>query len=143
SLENEEGKNPAPSSPVIMMVFGDSGNDGPEEYAAHDWINEKNMRVWSEEEGTKTKLKGKAIVPPAGSPPVVSEIPLHFPSPRRYQMATINLSSIIGIDPNQFDPSTYVEEDFFVTDASGVSKRIPPTNIIRWREVMNPDGTTS
>ncbi|KAL0342456.1 UNVERIFIED_CONTAM: protein LEO1 [Sesamum calycinum] len=58
-------------------------------------------------------------------------------------MATINLSSIIGIDPNQFDPATYVEEDFYVTDASGVSRLIPPTNIIRWREVRNPDGTTS
>ncbi|KAK4384410.1 protein LEO1, partial [Sesamum angolense] len=97
----------------------------------------------SDEEGTKTTLKGKAVVPPAGSPPVVSEIPLRFPSPCPNQMATLNLSSIIGIDPNQFDPATYVEEDFYVADASGVNRLIPPTNIIRWREVTNPDRTTS
>ncbi|KAL0416006.1 UNVERIFIED_CONTAM: hypothetical protein Slati_3432500, partial [Sesamum latifolium] len=36
----------------------------------------------SEEEGTKTKLKGKAVVPPVGSPPAASEIPLRFPSLR-------------------------------------------------------------
>ncbi|KAL0415997.1 UNVERIFIED_CONTAM: protein LEO1 [Sesamum latifolium] len=167
SVEKEKGKNPALSSvAVIHEVFGDSGDDEPEEYAARDWINEKNRSPKykknyaneslveniipdedalreSEEEGTKTKLKGKAVVPPVGSPPVASEIPLRFPSPRPNQMATINLSSIIGIDPNQFDPATYVEEDFYVTDASGVSRLIPPTNIIRWREVRNPDGTTS
>ncbi|XP_020547954.1 protein LEO1 homolog isoform X3 [Sesamum indicum] len=162
SLGNEKGKNPALSSAeVIHEVFGDSGDDEPEEYAVHDCINEKHrspkykknyadespveniipdedaLRV-SEEEGTKTKLKGKAVVPP-----VASEIPLLFPSPCPDQMATINLSCIIGIDPKQFDPATYVEEDFYVTDASGVSRLIPPTNIIRWREVRNPDGTTS
>ncbi|KAL0342530.1 UNVERIFIED_CONTAM: protein LEO1 [Sesamum calycinum] len=101
SLKNEKGKNPALSSlQVIHEGFGDTGDGEPEEYVAHDWINEKNM-------------------------------------------TTLNLSSIIGIDPNQFDPATYVEEDFYVIDASGVNRLIPPTNIIRWREVTNPDGTTS
>ncbi|KAK4382509.1 protein LEO1 [Sesamum angolense] len=58
-------------------------------------------------------------------------------------IATINLSSIIGIDPNQFDPATDVKEDFYVMDAFGVSRLIPPTNIIHRREVWNLDGTTS
>ncbi|KAK4395823.1 hypothetical protein Sango_1736600 [Sesamum angolense] len=172
SLKNEKGKNPALSSAaVIHEGFGDTGNGEPEEYVAHDWINEKSRSQKfkknyadvspvenedeiskvpkedelreSEEEGTKTTLKGKAVVPPAGSPPVVSEIPLRFPSPCPNQMATLNLSSIIGIDPNQFDPATYVEEDFYVTDAFGVNRLIPPNNIISWREVTNPDGTNS
>ncbi|KAK4381273.1 protein LEO1 [Sesamum angolense] len=171
-LENEKSKNPALSSAtVIHEVFRDTGDGEPEDYATHDCINEKNKSPKykknypdespvenedeiskvqkenvlreSEEEGTKTELKDKEVVPPAGSPPIAAEIPLRFPSHRLDQMATINLSSIIGIDPNQFDPATYVEEDFYVTDASGVSRLIPPTNIIRWREVRNPDGTTS
>ncbi|KAL0442162.1 UNVERIFIED_CONTAM: hypothetical protein Sradi_0155100, partial [Sesamum radiatum] len=165
---SEEGKNPAlPSTAVIHEGFGDTGDGEPEEYVAHDWINEKNFKKnytdvspvenedeiskvpkedklrESEEEGTKTTLKGKAVVPPAGLPHVVTEIPLHFPSPCPNQMTTLNLSSIIGIDPNQFDPAMYVEEDFYVTDASGVNRLIPPTNIIRWREVTNPDVKTS
>ncbi|KAL0355361.1 UNVERIFIED_CONTAM: protein LEO1 [Sesamum radiatum] len=143
SLENEEGKNPAPSSAaVIHEVFGDSSDNGPEEYAAHYWINEKNRSpkyeknhidespvenivpdedalCGSEEEGTKTKLKGKAVVPP-----VASEFPLRSPSPRR-------------------DQHNWIYCDFYVTDASGASRLIPPTNIIRWREVRNSDGTTS
>ncbi|KAK4395821.1 protein LEO1 [Sesamum angolense] len=162
-LEHEISKNPALSSAtVIHEVFGDTGDGEPEEYATHDCINEKISPKYkknyadespvenedeiskvqketvlreSEEEGTKTELKGKEVVLPAGSPPMAFEIPLRFPSCSLDQMATINLSSIIGIDPNQFDPATYVEEDFYVTDASGVSKLIPPTNIIRWREV--------
>ncbi|KAL0318783.1 UNVERIFIED_CONTAM: hypothetical protein Sangu_2034500, partial [Sesamum angustifolium] len=110
SLKNEKGKNPALSlAAVIHEGFGDTGDGEPEEYVAHDWINEKNRSQKfkknyadvspveneneiskvpkedelreSEEEGMKTTLKGKAVVPPAGSPPVVSEIPLRFPSP--------------------------------------------------------------
>lgn len=59
------------------------------------------------------------------------------------QMATIKLSNLIGIDPKPFDPMTYVEEDIYVTDASGSKRCIPPANIIRFREIRNPDGTTS
>lgn len=50
----------------------------------------------------------------------------------------------MGIDPNEFDPKTYVEEKTFVTDESGAKKRIRlENNIVRWRTVKNPDGTTS
>lgn len=50
----------------------------------------------------------------------------------------------MGIDPKPFDPKTYVEEDTFVTDESGSKKRIRlENNIVRWRTVKNPDGTTS
>ncbi|KAK4383102.1 hypothetical protein Sango_2809000 [Sesamum angolense] len=162
SLKNEKGKNPALSSAaVIHEGFGDTGDGEPEEYRSQKFkknyadvsqvenedeiskVPKEDELRESDEEGTKTTLKGKAVVPPAGSPPVVSEIPLRFPSPCPNQMATLNLSSIIGIDPNQFDPATYVEEDFYVADASGVNRLIPPTNIIRWREVTNPDRTTS
>ncbi|CAK7322803.1 unnamed protein product [Dovyalis caffra] len=60
------------------------------------------------------------------------------------QMNMIKVSNIMGIDPNQFDPKTYVEEKTFVTDESGAQKRIRlENNIVRWRTVKNPDGLNS
>ena len=48
----------------------------------------------------------------------------------------------MGIDPKPFDPKTYVEEDVFVTDESGIKKRIRlENNIVRWRTVKKPDGS--
>lgn len=59
-------------------------------------------------------------------------------------MHMIKVSNIMGIDPKPFDPKTYVEEDVYVTDESGSKKRIRlENNIVRWRRVKNPDGTTS
>lgn len=50
----------------------------------------------------------------------------------------------MGVDPKPFDPKTYEEEDTFVTDEFGNKKRIRlENNIVRWRKVTNPDGTTS
>ena len=50
----------------------------------------------------------------------------------------------MGFDPKPFDPKTYVEEDIFVADESGANKRIRlENNIVRWRTVRKPDGTTS
>lgn len=50
----------------------------------------------------------------------------------------------MGIDPKPFDPKTFVEEDAFVADESGHSKRIRlENNIVRYRVVRNPDGTKS
>ncbi|KAK4384466.1 protein LEO1, partial [Sesamum angolense] len=154
SLENEKGKNPTLSS-VSMRFLGtlvkrslkynkNYADESPVENEDEMSKVQKgdDLRV-SEEEGMKTKLKGKAVVPLARSLLVASDIPLRILSPRPDQMATINLSSIIGTDPNQFDPASYVEEDFYVMDAFGVSRLIPPTNIIRRREVWNLDGTTS
>ena len=59
-------------------------------------------------------------------------------------MNMIKVSNIMGVEPKPFDPKTYVEEDTFVTDESGSKKRIRlENNIVRWRTVKNPDGTTS
>lgn len=59
-------------------------------------------------------------------------------------MNMIKVSNIMGIAPKPFDPKTYVEEDTFVTDESGSKKRIRlENNIVRWRTVRNPDGTSS
>lgn len=61
-----------------------------------------------------------------------------------WQMNMIKVSNIMGVEPKPFDPKTYVEEDTFVTDESGAKKRIRlENNIVRWRTVRNPDGTTS
>ncbi|KAL2516069.1 Uncharacterized protein Fot_30040 [Forsythia ovata] len=56
---------------------------------------------------------------------------------RNTKMHTIKLSIIVGIDP-----STYVEQDFFATYKSEFKRCIPSQNIIRWRNVKNPGGTT-
>ncbi|KAL2516119.1 Uncharacterized protein Fot_30090 [Forsythia ovata] len=56
---------------------------------------------------------------------------------RNTKMHTIKLSIIVGIDP-----STYVEQDFFATYNSEFKRCIPSQNIIRWRNVKNPGGTT-
>lgn len=58
-------------------------------------------------------------------------------------MTTTEPPNIIGFDEKPFDPTTYVEEEFYITDASGSERLIPPTNIIQWRNVVNLDGTTS
>lgn len=60
------------------------------------------------------------------------------------QMNMIKVSNIMGIEPKPFDPKTYVEEDAFVTDESGMRKRIRlEDNIVRSRRVRNRDGTFS
>lgn len=60
------------------------------------------------------------------------------------QMNMIKVSNIMGIDPKPFEPQTYEEEDVYVTDESGSKKRIRlENNVVRWRRVKNPDGTTS
>lgn len=58
-------------------------------------------------------------------------------------MARSELPNLIGFDDKPFDPETYVEQEFYVTDASGIERLIPPTNIIHWRNIINNDGTTS
>lgn len=56
----------------------------------------------------------------------------------------IRVSNIMGIEPKPFDPMTYVEEDVFETDESGMKKRIRlEDNNVRWRAIKNRDGTTS
>lgn len=59
------------------------------------------------------------------------------------QMATFNISNVIGVDPKPFDPSTYVEENYYVTDISGSKRHLPSANIIRWRQVSGPGGKIS
>lgn len=59
-------------------------------------------------------------------------------------MNMIKVSNIMGVDTKPFDPKTYVEEDTFVTDESGAKKRIRlENNIVRWRTVRNPSGTST
>lgn len=71
-------------------------------------------------------------------------IQLHLLSLFLWQMNMIKVSNIMGVEPKPFDPKTYVEEDTFVTDESGAKKRIRlENNIVRWRDVRNPDGTKS
>ncbi|KAI3470596.1 hypothetical protein Pfo_027259 [Paulownia fortunei] len=140
---------------VIRDIFGDFDDDEQEEHAVQNQINQDDNACRSPEdkrgrvkelrrgvilpdENVETKLKGKAVVPP-----VLFEIPLRPHLVHPDQMATFKISNIIGIDPKPFDPSTYVEEDFYVTDMSGSRRHIPPSNIIRWRKVTNPDATTS
>ncbi|KAL7139329.1 hypothetical protein ABFS83_09G043500 [Erythranthe nasuta] len=134
---------------VIRDVFGDS-DDEPAEYANYSPTNEKNARSSPEykgnivpnedatdkcdEEGTQAKLKrNKGVI----------EIPSRPPLGRQDQKVTIKLANIIGIAKEPFDPETYVEEDIYKTDATGFKRCMTPGNMIRWRKVNNPDGTSS
>lgn len=58
-------------------------------------------------------------------------------------MARSELPDLIGFVDKPFDPETYVEQEFYATDASGTERLIPPTNIIHWKHVINDDGTSS
>ncbi|KAL2516068.1 Protein LEO1-like protein [Forsythia ovata] len=115
---------------VIREVFGESDDEEQAEYY------EKELRP--EEENAVAKPEGKAAVPS-----LVLEVSTRHPPADPDNMHLVRLPNIVGIDPRPFHPSTYVEQDFFATDNSGSRRRIPSKNIIRWRPVKNPDGTTS
>ncbi|OAY31117.1 protein LEO1 homolog isoform X2 [Manihot esculenta] len=150
------------SAAEIRDVFGDSDDEEEAGYAVRNEIEqdshrspmeeeasyEKNLRpedmlmdedaqYESEEENIDVKAKEKPV-----GPPLELEIPFHQPPADPTKMNMIKVSNIMGIDPNPFDPKTYVEEKTFVTDESGAKTRIRlENNIVRWRTVRNPDGT--
>lgn len=148
----------------IRDVFGESDDEEAAEYAVDNDIEQNSIRSPMEEEGSYEKnLRPEDILPdedaqygseeenveikskekPVG-PPLVLEVPLRRPPAHSDKMNMIKVSNIMGIEPKPFDPKTYVEEDTFVTDESGSKKRIRlENNIVRWRNVKNPDGTTS
>lgn len=93
----------------------------------------------TEEEKAEDKLEGQSI-----SKMLVLEIPQRTPHADPSQMRTTELPNIIiGFGNKPFDPTTYVGEYLYITDASGSQRLIPPTNIIQWRNVKNLDGKTS
>ncbi|KAK9996218.1 hypothetical protein SO802_020904 [Lithocarpus litseifolius] len=152
------------SNSAVRDVFGESDDEEEApEYAAHndieqdlinpmeeegtygksprpeDLVHDEDARYESEEENIESRTKEKPV-----GPPLELEIPLRPPPARPERMNMIKVSNIMGIDPKPFDPKTFVEEDIFVTDESGSKKRIRlENNIVRWRTVRNPDGTTS
>ncbi|XP_015943324.1 protein LEO1 homolog [Arachis duranensis] len=152
------------SAPEIRDVFGDFDDDEEEDgYAVHhdiehdsnrspveeegyekglrpeDILADEDNRYGSEEENYEMKTKEKPL-----GPPLELEVPLQPPPALPEKMNMIKVSNIMGVDPKPFDPKTYVEEDTFVTDESGAKKRIRlESNIVRWRTVRNPDGTSS
>uniref|UniRef100_A0A2P2LPC3 RNA polymerase-associated protein LEO1 n=1 Tax=Rhizophora mucronata TaxID=61149 RepID=A0A2P2LPC3_RHIMU len=94
---------------------------------------------YESEEDVDVKPKEKPV-----GPPLEIEIPFRPPPAPPSKMHLIKVSNIMGIDPKEFDPKTYVEEKTFVTDESGGKRPIRlENNIVRWRKVKNPDGTTS
>ncbi|KAL6880476.1 hypothetical protein ACP4OV_012041 [Aristida adscensionis] len=148
---------------VVRDVFGDSDEDEPAPYRSRHEIDEASHRSPMEDEGhyerdmqpedvvadedmryesdENRELKPKEK--PVG-PPLNLVVPLRQPPAQPDKMNVIKVSNIMGIDPKPFDPKTYVEEDVFVTDESGTKKRIRlEDNIVRWRTVRNPDGSTS
>ncbi|KAF9671457.1 hypothetical protein SADUNF_Sadunf12G0049800 [Salix dunnii] len=161
--ENDQAQN-VQVVPEIRDVFGDSEDEEEDAYAVHNDMEqdsnrspmeeeenfEKNLRpedmladeeaqYESEEENREVKPKEKPL-----GPPLEIEMPFCPPPADPKKMNMIKVSNIMGIDPNQFDPKTYVEEKTFVTDESGAQKRIRlENNIVRWRTVKNPDGSNS
>ncbi|CAN6585076.1 unnamed protein product [Malus baccata var. baccata] len=160
--EEEEHTNIAHSA--VRNVFGDSDEEEEEETDFRNDIQHESNRSPMEEEGSygrspiledlmpdedarydseEDNIEAKPRDKPVG-PPLELEIPLRPPPARPEKMNMIKVSNIMGIDPKPFDPKTYVEEDTFVTDESGSKKRIRlENNIVRWKRVRNPDGTTT
>ncbi|XP_058788434.1 protein LEO1 homolog [Vicia villosa] len=153
------------SAPEIRDVFGDFDDEEEDMgYAAQQDIGQDSNRYPADAEGSYGKsLRPEDILADEGhqyeleeeniemktkdkplGPPLELEIPLREPPALPNKMNLIKVSNIMGIDPKPFDPKTYEEEDTFVTDELGNKKRIRlENNIVRWREVKNPDGTTS
>ncbi|KAJ4961697.1 hypothetical protein NE237_021607 [Protea cynaroides] len=162
--EEKEETHISQSAAEIRDVFGDSDEEEPAEYAIQNNLEPESPRSPGEEEGSYDKnLRPEDIVPdedaqyeseedniaqkskekPVG-PPLELEIPLRPPPGQPDKMNMIKVSNIMGIEPKPFDPKTYVEEDMFETDESGSKKRIRlENNIVRWRSVRIPDGTSS
>ncbi|KAI3454734.1 hypothetical protein Pfo_011397 [Paulownia fortunei] len=152
------------SAPEIRDVFGDSDDEEQAEYEVQNQIEEdENRSPIDEEENYEKELRPEDIIPdedapydseeehieakpkekPVG-PPLELEIPLCPPPAESDKMNMVKVSNIMGVDAKPFDPHSYVEEDFYVTDESGSKKRIRlENNVVRWRKVKNPDGTTS
>ncbi|KAL8216036.1 hypothetical protein R6Q57_022873 [Mikania cordata] len=151
------------TAPELRDVFGESDDEEPADYeAVQNNLDDDTNRSPMEDEGYEKDLRPedmladeegrydseedniiKAKEKPVG-PPLELGIPLRPPPSHPEKMNMIKVSNIMGIDPKPFDPKTFVEEDAFVADESGHSKRIRlENNIVRYRAVKNPDGTTS
>lgn len=158
---NEKDVDPAVLSASVMRdVFGDTDSDEKAEDGGHNQFdkvenrlpvnNKRYANVAPDENATyecqaehaESKLKGK-YVDAADKLPLVFEIPSHPRSSCSDKMATFNISNVIGVDPKPFDPSTYVEENYYVTDTSGSKRHLPSANIIRWRQISGPGGKIS
>ncbi|CAH1442951.1 unnamed protein product [Lactuca virosa] len=152
------------TAPELRDVFGESDDEEAEEYNAvqnhpkdnsnrspmeeegyendlrpEDMLADEEGRYYSEEDNIEIKTKEKPV-----GPPLELGIPLRPPPSHPEKMNMIKVSNIMGIDPKPFDPKTFVEEDAFVADESGHTKRIRlENNIVRYRAVRNPDGTKS
>lgn len=161
--EEKDEAHVSETAPELRDVFGESDDEEPAEYEAvqnnldddanrspmEDEGYEKDLRpedVAADEEGRYDSEEDnviKAKEKPVG-PPLELGIPLRPPPSHPEKMNMIKVSNIMGIDPKPFDPKTFVEEDAFVADELGHSKRIRlENNIVRYRAVRNPDGTTS
>ncbi|KAL0318780.1 UNVERIFIED_CONTAM: protein LEO1 [Sesamum angustifolium] len=151
------------SAPEIRDVFGDSDEEEQAEYEVQNQIEDENRSPMDEEGNYEKELRPEDMIPdedapydseeerieakikekPVG-PPLELEVPLCPPPAESDKMNMIKVSNIMGVDPKPFDPHTYVEEDFYVTDESGSKKRIRlENNVVRWRRVKKPDGTIS
>ncbi|CAN1312265.1 Protein LEO1 homolog, partial [Linum perenne] len=152
------------SAAEIRDVFGDSDDEEEAGYAVQndlepdtqrspleeegsyeknlrpeDMLVDEDARYESEEENFELKQKERPV-----GPPLELEIPFQVAPAHPTRMNLIKVSNIMGIESQPFDPKTYEEERTFVTDESGSKKRTRlENNIVRWRRVRNPDGTTS
>ncbi|XP_057973576.1 protein LEO1 homolog isoform X2 [Malania oleifera] len=122
--EPERGKKYLDAS-YPMNNTGDS-EDNNLDYVAQNIELDNNPNLQTK------KSKDKPV-----GPPLLIEIPRGAPPPRKPEKISLfKISNIIYFDPNPFDPETYVDEN----ELLGTNKRI---NVVRWRKVINPDGTIS
>ncbi|KAL6580288.1 hypothetical protein OROMI_008312 [Orobanche minor] len=153
--------NPAPE---IRDVFGDSDDEEQAAYEVRNEIEEdENQSFIDDDMNYEKEPRAEDIIPDEDAsyysgeehivakpkekrcgPPLELEIPLQEPPAETEKMNMIKVSNVMGIDPKPFDPHTYMDEDVYVTEESGSTKRIRlDNNVVRWRKVKNSNGTTS
>ncbi|XP_047973914.1 protein LEO1 homolog [Salvia hispanica] len=172
-LKTENGKDRARIADVMRALFGDSDEEPGQYEAEYGTDQGKNNSISPEhklsygedleskgtesseytqfgpeevEEKAGDKLEGESkdkLEEQSIGRLLVVEFPNRTPRADPSQMATTELSNIVAFDSKPFDPTTYSGEDIYITDASGSEMIIPSTNIVRWRNVVNNDGTIS
>ncbi|KAJ7528890.1 hypothetical protein O6H91_15G024300 [Diphasiastrum complanatum] len=140
--EEVEGHVRHEPSPQPMSERAHSDNDASDHGGVRpqDVVMDEEDRYDSEEEQqSERKPKEKPV-----GPPLNLVIPLQPPPARSEKMNLVRVSNIMDIEPKQFDPKTYVEEETFVTDEAGQKQRLRlEENVARWRIVQNRDNSIS
>jgi len=89
-----------------------------------------------------TKSRMKAFVATALGDPIQVQVPSIDRIPKDAQTAHLTLPNVAAIEPREFDPETFDENQNSFSDARA-KVTVQSGAVIRWRKVKNEDGTES